>query len=131
LNDDMDNVKQDKEDLERSITNFITNELNLYNSYCGDPNEFPVYDLATAQEPECAPDFSENLTRCLEEFRKKYLYHQKHSKSMELCNEWEKNLQCKREEISKCNFKTNLNMLISGIGNAVQDNHLRSTFCGK
>lgn len=44
-------------------------------------------------------------------------------------SEWVGNLQCKEDVISTCHFKNNLNMLLAGIGNTVQNSHVMRTFC--
>jgi hypothetical protein len=44
----------------------------LFQRYCGD-NTFPVFDL-TKHEPDCRPEFTDNLAKCTRAFQSKYFY---------------------------------------------------------
>ena len=44
-----------------------------FQSYCGEPDEFPNYDLSRT-EAECPEDFEHDLTKCMTQFTKKYIY---------------------------------------------------------
>jgi len=125
-NDDYENVKNGR--IREKVENFIEKDLDLYNSYCGEPDEFPNYDLSRT-EAECPEDFEHDLTKCMTQFTKKYIYIK--ADASELCHEWVGNLQCKEDVIATCHFKNNLNMLLAGIGNTVQNSHVMRTFCLK